>query len=325
MTKHALRNIPDSFPRLALAAGLATALQLAGCDRGNPTPTAATATPTIKPEAVVATVNGHPIARSALSPQQRGPMPPAMQEKALDDLIARELVRQEFEQQQLANDPEAAERIDTVLRVTYSQLAAERFIKSAEISDDDLKKAYEAKYPPGQPGEYKARHILVSEEAEAKDVIAQLQGGAKFEELAGKLSKDPGSKSKGGDLGWFEPNRMDPAFSAGVAALKNGETSSQPVHSKFGWHVILREDSREKQPPSFESEKERLRNGLRMERFQQHVEQLKQAAKIERKPIAPPPAKPALPSPGAEVGAGQPPSPPGDAAAAPAATPTPHP
>jgi peptidyl-prolyl cis-trans isomerase C len=296
MTKTAFRNLPcpfAPFPRLGLAAGLAAALQLAGCDRG-PAPAAVAAAPAIRPEATIATVNGHPIAKSALSSQQRGPVPSAMQNKLLDDLIAREVIRQEFEQQHLAQDPEAVERIDNVLRVTYSQLAAERYMKSVQITDEELKKAYEDKYPPNHSGEYKARHILLAEEAEAKDAIAQLQGGAKFDELARKLSKDPGSKNKGGDLGWFEPQRMDPAFAAGVAALKNGETGSQPVHSKFGWHVILREDSRDKKPPTFDSEKERLRNGLKMERFQQHIEQLKQAAKVERKPAAlPPPAQPA--------------------------------
>jgi len=325
MTTNALRDIPGSFPKLVLTAGLATALQLAGCNGDGQAPKTTSALPAIKPEAVIASVNGHPIARSALSPQQRGPVPPAMQEKALDDLIAREVIRQEFEQHQLANDPEAVERIDTVLRVTYSQLAAERFMKSAQISDEDLKKAYETKYPPGQPGEYKARHILLAEEAEARDAIGQLQKGAKFEELAGKLSKDPGSKTKGGDLGWFEPNRMDPAFAAAVAALKNGETSPTPVHSKFGWHVILREDSRDKKPPLFESEKERLRNGLKMERFQQHVEQLKQAARIERKPVAPAPAaKPATPPDPATAAPSAamppaPPAPPADHPAVPAA------
>lgn len=327
MTNTTSRNIPSSFssiPRCGLAAGLAAALQLAGCNGSSgPAPTPTAAPPAIKPEATIATVNGHPIARSALNAQQRGPVPPAMQDKILDDLIAREVIRQEFEQQQLAQDPEAAERIDNVLRVTYSQLAAERFMKSAQISDEDLKQAYDQKYPPNLPGEYKARHILLTEEAEAKDVITQLQGGAKFAELAARLSKDPGSKNKGGDLGWFEPSRMDPAFSAGVAALKNGETSAQPVHSKFGWHVILREDSRDKKPPSFDNEKERLRNGIKMERFQQHVEQLKQAAKVERKPAALAPPAPPPQQPPAAPPAAQAPVPPQSAPTPATAPPTP--
>ncbi len=287
---------------LSLASSLALTVCLSGCNQNNSdkqaVDSAKAASTALKPEQIVATVNGRPIGKSAMTMQQRGPANPGMQEKMLEDLITRELVRQDFEKQTMSRDPEIAEKLENMLRLTYSQLAAENFMKSLQITDEDLKKAYDEKYPPNQPGEYKARHILVDNEDQAKQIIVQLKSGAKFDELAKTLSKDPGTKDKGGDLGWFEPGRMDPAFSAGLIALNNGDYSQMPVKSNFGWHVILREDARSKPAPAFESEKERIRASFKTQKFQQHIDELKKAAQIERKPIppvAPMPGRPPMP------------------------------
>jgi len=147
------------------------------------------------------------------------------------------------------------------------------------VTDEAIKAEYE-KMVSGPGGtEYKARHILVKTEGEAKTVIEKLKKGEKFEELAKTYSTGP-SKTKGGDLGWFSPNQMVPPFSAAVVALKKGEYTTTPVKTQFGWHVILLEDSRKKTPPAFESVKARIRSSLQMQEIQKHIEELRKNATI---------------------------------------------
>lgn len=277
---------------------IAIALLLTGC-HGNPSGgSLATATGAMPaayaPKDVVATVNGKPIPRSALSvPHQGGKVP---EDKLIDDLIAREVVRQYAEEQKLAAaDPAFAEKVDNFLRFSLSQAAAEDFVKKNPISDADVKKEYETKVASLGTTEYRARHILVDSEAAARDVIAKLDKGAKFEALARKLSKDPGSKEQGGELGWFAPQQLVPPFSAAVEKLKDGETTAAPVQTQFGWHVIQREESRAKQPPPFDQVKDQVRSAMQMQKFQERIEELKKSAKIERaaaKAVAPAAANP---------------------------------
>lgn len=316
--------------RSILALAVAGALVMGGCNNqgsggaGQATAPAspaakpaAPAAPAVKPEDVAATVNGKAIAKSALDMQRRGPHDAGSEEKILDELISRELLRQEAEKQNLTADPAVAEKLDSMLRIAYSQIAAEHFMKGVNVSDEELKKEYDQRTAGMKNAEYKARHILVDKEAAAKDIIAKLQKGAKFEDLAKKLSNDPGSKTKGGDLGWFGAQQMVPPFSAAVAALKNGETTQTPVQTQFGWHVIQREDSREQQPPPFDGVKDQIKMMLQSQKLQQHIADLKAAAKIDKpeKPV-PPTAAPTVP--GAAAGDGAP------VGEAPAAAPAPQ-
>jgi peptidyl-prolyl cis-trans isomerase C len=300
--------------RSILAIAVAGALVMGGCNNQGgagsgqaaapaaPAKATAAAAPAVKPEDVAATVNGKAIAKSALDMQRRGPHDAGSEEKILDELISRELLRQEAEKQNLAADPASAEKLDSMMRIAYSQIAAEHFMKGVNVGDEELKKEYDARTAGMKSAEYKARHILVDNEAAAKDVIAKLQKGAKFDELAKKLSNDPGSKTKGGDLGWFGAQQMVAPFSQAVAALKNGETTQTPVQTQFGWHVIQREDSREQQPPPFDAVKEQIKMMLQSQKLQQHIADLKTQAKIDKPekkaaPAAvPPSAAPAAPA-----------------------------
>jgi len=290
-----------------LAAAITSLLVVSGCNSqtdsqsaGTPNGSSAAQTaakvslPAPKDADIAATVNGKPILKAAVDMQHRGPHDAGSEDKILDELISRELLRQEAETQKLTTDPAAAEKLDSMLRIAYSQIAAEHFMKSVTVSDDDLKKEYDQRTAAMKNTEYKARHILVDNEAAAKDVIAKLQKGAKFDELAKKLSKDPGSKTNGGDLGWFGGQQMVPPFSKAVAELKNGEITQAPVQTQFGWHVIQREDSREQQAPAFDAVKEQLKMMLQSQKLQQHIADLKKAAKIEKKT---PPAAAAAPAP----------------------------
>lgn len=294
----------------SLVAAIASALAIAGCNNvgteGQKGATSTAEAPTA--ENSVAVVNGRPISRNAVEilsaelAQRRGDSG-ISDEQIVEDLIKRELLRQEAEAQQLTKDPKYAARLENANRMMLSQIAAEHFINTAAISDEDLKKEYDQRVGSLKMTEYKARHILVDSEQAAKDVIKKLQKGEKFADLAKKVSKDPGSKGGGGDLGWFNPQQMVPPFANAVASLKNGELTPTPVQTQFGWHVILREDSRDQPPPAFDAVKDQLRSMMQTQRLQQHIGELRNKAKIEQFEKPKPAESPATDSskqPGAE-------------------------
>jgi len=128
--------------------------------------------------------------------------------------------------------------------------------------------------------EYKVRHILVETEGEAKDIIGKLKKGEKFADLA-KASRDPGSKDRGGELGWATKANYVPAFSAAMIALGKGEYTTTPVKSDFGWHVIQLDDVRELKPPPFDEVKPQLVQRLRQQAVERHVLELRSKAKVE--------------------------------------------
>jgi peptidyl-prolyl cis-trans isomerase C len=287
----------------SLIAALASTLLIAGCDKPD---TRAPGTSAPPPQAAAnlddaaAIVNGKPISKASveivqaeISQRRGGSSIP--EDKIVEELIKRELLRQEAESEGLAKDPKFAARVENAQRMALSQAAAERFINTVQITDEDLKKEYEQRIGSMKGTEFKARHILVDSEKAAKDVIAKLQKGEKFDVLAKKQSKDPGSKDKGGDLGWFNPQQMVPPFSQAVIALKNGEITKTPVQSQFGWHVIQREDSREQTPPPFDAVKDQLRSLIQTQKLQQHLADLQAKAKIENR-VPPKPPEPQAPA-----------------------------
>jgi peptidyl-prolyl cis-trans isomerase C len=309
-----------------IAAAVAGALLAAGCDQGasegqgaaGGKPQAAAAPPAAA--AVVgdaaAIVNGKPISKASVEAlraemgRRGGNIP---EDKIVEELIKRELMSQEAEAEGLIKDAKVAARLENARRLALSQAAVEHFVATAQVSDEELKKEYDQRIGSMSASEFKAKHILVDSEKTAKEVIAKLQKGEKFADLAKKLSKDPGSKEKGGDLGWFNPQQMVPAFSQAVMALKNGETTKAPVQSQYGWHVIQREDSRDQPPPPFDAVKDQLRSMLQSQKLQQHLADLQGKAKIEnRLPPEPPAAPVAAPAgaaePSMEAGKPQPPA-----------------
>lgn len=274
--------------RSLIASAIASGLLLGGCNN-NTGPTGQTASfsaPALTAENTIATVNGKPISKATVqiiaeNEQKRGgkSLP---EDKIIDELVSRELLRQEADKQNLIKDPVYAARLENALRLTLSQIAAENFVKNVIIGDEDLKKEYDTRVGAMKLTEYKARHLLVETEAAAKELLGKLQKGAKFDELAKKFSKDPGSKDSGGDLGWFSPQQMVPPFADAVAKLKNGETTSSPVQTQFGWHIIRRDDSRDQPPPPFDEVKDQIRSMLQTQKLQQHIADLRSGAKIER-------------------------------------------
>jgi peptidyl-prolyl cis-trans isomerase C len=156
------------------------------------------------------------------------------------------------------------------------------YVKNNPVSDEALKAEYERIKATVSGTEYKARHILVDKEADARDIIAKLKKDpALFEKLAKEKSKDTGSGARGGDLGWFDLNRMVPEFKAAVAALEKGKFTQEPVKTQFGYHVILLEDTKPIEAPPLEDVKPNLSQQLQQQNLKKQLDDLKAKAKIE--------------------------------------------
>ena len=273
---------------LVLLAGLL----VSACNQGGSN----SAAEVVAPGEAVATVNGRNISRASMNMlveevgqegQQKIP-----EDKIVDELIKRELLRQELIASDMLKDPQLAAKIENAQRMLLGQAAAEQYMRGLKFTDDELKKEYDEEVQGGGNAEFRARHILVDSEDQAKDIIAKIGKGEKFEALAKKQSKDPGSKEKGGELGWFSPQQMVQPFSQAVTALKDGEVTQAPVQTEFGWHVIQREESRQKTAPAFEVVKEQIDIALRRKTLTQHINELKAKAKVENR-LSQSPSKPA--------------------------------
>ncbi|MBD9355328.1 peptidylprolyl isomerase [Methylomonas albis] len=300
---------------------LASSVLLPGCFEEKAKDTATPAAPTVSKEDAVASVNGTYISKKTLETlekeiAERSQGQTFPKEQLLEELIQRELLIQQAVQKQLDKSPEVIERMATVRNSLLSQAALQDYLKANPVTDEEIKAEYDSKMA-NMGSEYKARHILVKTEDEAKKLIAELEKGGDFTALAKKHSIDP-MGSEGGDLGWFTADRMVPPFSEAVVALENGKFSKQPVQTQFGWHVILREESRALTPPPFDSVKEQIRPMLQRQKAQTMIESLRKNAKVEvLLPPTPPkqeetqpaaPADQAAPAPTAEPTTAEPPS-----------------
>ena len=266
-----------SFKRFATA-GFCLALTLV--------PFAASAQNKDQDDPLVARVNGAAIHRSdvleaasALPPQYQAQIDqifPALVERLVDFRLLAEAANAAG----LAKDDEVKRRMaalrDDVMREVY----LERQI-AKQVDEDSLQARYES-FLEENPAkaEIHARHILVEDEATAKEVIAKLDGGKDFAELAKERSTGP-SSARGGDLGFFTADQMVPEFSEQAFKLKDGQHSEQPVQTQFGWHVIKVEERRAGAQPTFESVEEQLREDLSRDAINTVLTDLRAGAEIE--------------------------------------------
>ena len=198
----------------------------------------------------------------------------------LEEIINLELARQGGETQGLDKDTKVQLQIDQQRRAVIATAAIQHELEANPVSDEELKKIYQEQAPSGD--EYKARHILVKEEDEAKTLIVELDNGADFSELAKQHSTGPSGKS-GGELGWFSPKQMVAPFSEAVAGMEKGAYTKQPVKTQFGWHIIILDDTREASPPPFEQLKPQLQAFVQKQRVQAYITRLRESATIEIK------------------------------------------
>lgn len=285
----------------ALLVGAVALLALSGCNSGDAAKSAgAVKSPDAAKEVVAATVNGTTIGQSRvdLMAKQRaaqGQPESAESRKAIIDQLAMQLlVSQEAVKKGLDKTTEVADQTELARQSILANAFVQDYLKNTVISDEMLAAEYDKIKAQMAGTEYKARHILVAQEADAKAIIAKLQKDPKaFEALAKQKSLDTGSKASGGDLGWFDPQRMVPEFGAAVAKLTKGRFTEEPVKSQFGYHVILLEDSRAKVIPPLEQVKAELKQQVQQENLKKLLDDLKAKAKIEIVQAAAPAAVPA--------------------------------
>ncbi|MEI6268835.1 MAG: peptidylprolyl isomerase [Methylococcaceae bacterium] len=284
---------------------------IAGCDQKITDATSTSAAkPVIEKADAVAVVNGQYIGKSTLAElekeiAERSHGQTFPKEKLIEELIQRELLVQDAIQKQLDKSAEIVAQLDSAKKTLLTQADVQNFIKANPVTDAEVKAEYDSKVAGENGIEYKARHILVKTEAEAKKIIAELDKGGDFAKLANKNSLDAKESQNGGDLGWFVAGQMVAPFSEAVAKLEKGKYTTTPVQTQFGYHVILREDSRAQTPPPLDAVKEQLMPYLQRKKVQTMVESLRKQAKVEiLVPLVDEPAK--APAADAKATEGQP-------------------
>jgi peptidyl-prolyl cis-trans isomerase C len=235
----------------------------------------------------VATVNGKPIPAAKVDQvvkqvvaQGKATDSPQLREAIKKDLIGREVLIQEADKQGVGTRPDVKNAIDNARQSIIINAMLADYIKKNPVKDADIKAEYDKYKAQVGEKEYHARHILVGTEDEAKQIIAKLKGGAKFEDLA-KQSKDPGSAPNGGDLDWASPASFVPEFSKAMTSLQKGQVTETPVHTQFGWHVIKLEDVRPAKVPPLEEVKQQVAESLQQRKLAAFREELMKKAKIQ--------------------------------------------
>jgi len=235
----------------------------------------------------VAIVNGKPIptARVEALAQQLAkagrPVSPEMMGQLKEEVIARELFMQEAQRQGLdANDDFKAQMELSRQAILIRELFG-TFQKNNPVTDDEIKAEYDKFVAANSGKEYRARHILVEKEEQAKAIIASIKKGAKFEDIAKKQSKDPGSGANGGDLDWASPGNYVKEFSDAMVKLTKGKLLDTPVKSQFGYHVVRLDDVRDVKFPSMEEVKPQIAQQLGQQKLMKFQEDLRAKAKIE--------------------------------------------
>ena len=198
-----------------------------------------------------------------------------------ENLITEEIIVQEALKKGLDRDPDVITQIELARQAILVRSYQTNYIKNNAVGDDVLRREYESVKAQMGDKEYKARHILVESEAEAKDIIASLKKGASFEKLAGEKSVDVGSKNNGGELGWSAAAAYVKPFADALQSLKKGNTTDKPVQTSFGWHVIRLEDIRPTVTPPFEEVKMNMQQRVLQRNFAATVQDLRGKAKVE--------------------------------------------
>lgn len=281
--------------RALIIAGAVSALALAACDATKEASQAAK-------NPAAATVNGKPISQRtvdmivAQGAASGRPDTPEARKGIIEQLALQMVVADEAIKKGLDKSPEVAEQIDAVRQTVLANAYVQDFVKNTPITDEMVKAEYERIKTMISGTEYKARHILVEKESDAKEIIAKLKTDpAAFEKLAMQKSTDTSSKVRGGDLGWFDLRGMVPEFGAAVSKMEKGKFTLEPVKTQFGYHVIWLDDSRPIQAPPLESVKPQLTEQLQQKNVKTALDELKAKAKIEMASAAPPPV-PATPA-----------------------------
>ena len=235
----------------------------------------------------VATVNGKAIPASRVDQmvkqvvaQGRATDSPELRARIKEELVGREVLIQEADKQGVGNRADVKAAIDNARQSIIINAMLADYVKKNPVKDAEVKAEYDKAKAGAPDKEYRARHILVEKEDEAKAIITKLKGGAKFEDLA-KQSKDPGSAANGGDLGWTDPTRFVPEFSKAMVALQKGGITDTPVKTQFGYHVIKLEETRPVQIPPLDQVKQQVSEQIQQRKLAEYRDSLMKKAKVQ--------------------------------------------
>lgn len=235
----------------------------------------------------VAIVNGKAVPKTRLDSlaqqvaKSGRPVTPEIQGQLREEVIAREIFMQEAEKQGLSTSEDYKAQMELARQTILIRALFADYQKKNPVTDAELKAEYD-KFAAANGGkEYKARHILVEKEADAKAIIASLKKGAKFEDIAKKQSKDPGSGANGGDLDWANPSSYVAEFTEAMLKLNKGQMTDTPVKTQFGYHIIRVDDIRTAQLPPFEELKAQIAQQLEQQKLAAFQQGLRDKAKVE--------------------------------------------
>ena len=209
------------------------------------------------------------------------PVTPEVEGQIKEEVIAREIFMQEAQKRGLEGSADYKAQMELARQTILIRELFMDYQKNNPVTDAEIQAEYD-KFAAANAGkEYKASHILVEKEDEAKAIIASLKKGAKFADIAKKQSKDPGSGARGGDLDWASPNSYVPEFTEALVKLEKGKTTQTPVKSQFGWHIIRLDDVREAQLPKLEEVKPQVAQQLQQQKLAKFQDELRAKAKVE--------------------------------------------
>ncbi|WP_439114281.1 peptidylprolyl isomerase [Hydrogenophaga sp.] len=235
----------------------------------------------------VAIVNGKavPIARVEALAQQVAasgrPVDDTVRAQLKEEVVLREIFMQEAQKRGIAATAEYKTQMELARQSIMIRALFADHQKKNPVTDADIKAEYD-KFAAANAGkEFRARHILVEKEDEAKAIIAAIKGGAKFEDIAKKQSKDPGSGANGGDLDWAAAGSYVTEFSEAMVKLDKGQMTDAPVKSQFGWHIIRVDDVRQAQLPAFDEVKPQIAQQMQQQRLSEFQQNLREKAKVE--------------------------------------------
>ncbi len=206
---------------------------------------------------------------------------PEMEGQIKDEVIAREIFMQEAQSRGLDATDDFRSQVELARQSILIRELFGDYQKKNPVTDDQVKAEYDRFAAANSGKEYKARHILVEKEDQAKAIIAQLKKGGKFDEIAKKSSKDPGSGANGGNLDWANPSSYVKEFSEALVALTKGKMTEAPVKTQFGYHIIRLDDVRDAKLPAFDEVKPQISQQLLQQKMAKFQEELRAKAKIE--------------------------------------------
>jgi peptidyl-prolyl cis-trans isomerase C len=240
--------------------------------------------------APVAVVNGTPISHDFYDFYAKGlagknsvaDLTPEQKAQALDNLVRAEVIAQEATKEGLDKDPGNAALLRLARLNVLQQVVSDKYLKDKKPTEQEARAEYETQVGLLPHQEYHVNHILVATESFARKLIAELEKGANFSDVAKRESMDP-SKTNGGDIGWLTPDRIMKPFADAMVALKKGEYTHKPVQTQYGWHIIRVDDIRDVTPPTFDQVHQRLDQVVQAKKFKAYTDGLVKNAQVEKK------------------------------------------